>query len=485
MFTASVADGLRAGYAAVDITPPPEVDLTGFIARDGPCLGTLDPLEARALVFEDARGQRAALVTCDLIGLGRNLVARVRRRVADAAGIPVEAQLFNCSHTHSGPETGVLTTIGAPDPAYLAGLEERLASVIVEAGRSPAPVRLRLAATEVGDGLVVNRVFRRVGRPDAVDRQLTVVRVEQRDGPHHLGEGRGEGDARQPLATIVAFACHAVSLGAAERHASADFVAPLRRDLEAAGAGPVLYVNGCGGDVNPASMDARGREARDALGHRLARYALAAVKEPTPLAPLPTGEGGTPADGGTMQAPVSGEGSGAEQVVAAAQEWVDLPFQAVRSAEDAAALLTAGRERLARAAHGSPSYRATLVTEIGYPLRLLRLHYGSEQLPQVRAEVQAIRIGPLAVVALPGEIFSSLGRTIKAASPFAAPQTLIAGWSNDNVGYVPDREAYPLGGYEVDLASRYYGYPAGWAPEAGDRLVAAAGRVLGQVAAAG
>jgi hypothetical protein len=95
--------------------------------------------------------------------------------------------------------------------------------------------------------------------------------------------------------------------------------------------------------------------------------------------------------------------------------------------------------------------------------------------------VQALKLGPLAVVALPGEVFSSFGGAIKRGSPFPAPRTLVAGWSNDNVGYIPDADAYPLGGYEVDLASRYYGQPAGWAREAGEALVAAAGRLLGRL----
>ncbi|HZM82262.1 MAG TPA: hypothetical protein VFC19_41615, partial [Candidatus Limnocylindrales bacterium] len=109
----------------MEITPPAGTDMTGFIAREGPCLGRRDPLEVRALVFEDAAGRRVALAACDLIGLGRHLVARVRRRVAGVTGIPPAGQLFNCSHTHAGPETGVLTTIGLPDPEYLATLEAR------------------------------------------------------------------------------------------------------------------------------------------------------------------------------------------------------------------------------------------------------------------------------------------------------------------------------------------------------------------------
>ncbi len=442
---------LKAGYAAADITPPVGVDLTGFIAREGPSTGVRDPLQARALVFEDGEGRRAALVTCDLIGLGRNLVAQVRRRAGERAGVPPDGQLFNCSHTHSGPETGVLTTIGMPHPRYLAELEERLVAVITAAARAPTPVRLTAGAVQVPAGLVVNRVYRRVGQPERYDRTLTVVQLspDPSSSPAVANDGR-------PLATIVAFACHAVALGSREREVSADYVAPLRRALEAQGTGPVLYVNGCGGDVNPASMDARGREACDALGEGLAQQAQAALAHMTAL-------------------------PGADAGIRAACERVRLPFQALRSPEAAAALLEKGRQRLRETAHGSPAYRGALVAEVEYPLRLLRLHYGSEQLPVVEAEVQVLRIGPLALVALPGEIFSSLGRAIKDASPYPEPRTIVAGWANDNVGYVPDRDAYMLGGYEVDSASRYYGYPAGWAPEAGDGLVAAAVRLLGRL----
>ncbi|HEX2184057.1 MAG TPA: hypothetical protein VHN78_00955, partial [Chloroflexota bacterium] len=311
---------LQAGYGVVDITPPPGVDLTGFIAREGPCVGTLDPLQARALVFRDGRGRRAALVTCDLIGLGRHLVARVRRRVAEATGIPAPAQLFACSHTHAGPETGVLSTIGIPDPSYLAELEQRLVEVILAADGALVPVRLGLAATEVPDGLVVNRVYRRIGRPHAVDRQLTVV---------SLGRA-GDAAGAPPLATIVAFACHAVALGATERHASADFVAHLRRELEGRDSGPVLYVNGCGGDINPAGMDARGRDTCAALGEGLARAAATA-----------------------LEAAREGRAPDSPAVVETAQEWVPLPFQPLRDVPAVSAILGEGRRGLAELPPGS------------------------------------------------------------------------------------------------------------------------------------
>jgi hypothetical protein len=66
----------------------------------------------------------------------------------------------------------------------------------------------------------------------------------------------------------------------------------------------------------------------------------------------------------------------------------------------------------------------------------------------IEAEVQVIAPGDdLAFVGLPGEIFVELGLSIKEHSPFA--HTIIAELANGNVGYVPTKEAYPQGNYEV------------------------------------
>src|SRR5437870_6102860 len=92
-----------------------------------------------------------------------------------------------------------------------------------------------------------------------------------------------------------------------------------------------------------------------------------------------------------------------------------------------------------------------------------------QSLPPVPAEVSAFRIGPLAAVTVPGELFTEIGMRIKAASPFAAP--LIAGYSNGSIGYIPTVEAYPEGGYEVTHACRVD-------PGAGTLIEAEAGRLL-------
>jgi len=50
-------------------------------------------------------------------------------------------------------------------------------------------------------------------------------------------------------------------------------------------------------------------------------------------------------------------------------------------------------------------------------------------------------------VGVPGEFFGQLGIEIKRRSPFR--YTYVIGLANDYIGYIPDREAYDLGGYQI------------------------------------
>jgi hypothetical protein len=88
------------------------------------------------------------------------------------------------------------------------------------------------------------------------------------------------------------------------------------------------------------------------------------------------------------------------------------------------------------------------------------------------AEVQVIAISnDVAVVALPGEIFVELGLVLKKASPFK--HTLIAELANGSIGYVPNKEAYPQGNYEIVSARCEAG--------SGEKLVKVALKLLGEV----
>src|ERR1043166_4267642 len=99
-----MADLLQAGAAETVITPPAGIDLTGYGSRPSAATGKHDELYARAVVLE-AAGQRLALVSLDILGFEIPDADRLRQRVEAETGVPAEAVLLNCSHTHAGPAT--------------------------------------------------------------------------------------------------------------------------------------------------------------------------------------------------------------------------------------------------------------------------------------------------------------------------------------------------------------------------------------------
>ncbi|MHB1036875.1 MAG: neutral/alkaline non-lysosomal ceramidase N-terminal domain-containing protein [Pirellulales bacterium] len=81
------------------------------------------------------------------------------------------------------------------------------------------------------------------------------------------------------------------------------------------------------------------------------------------------------------------------------------------------------------------------------------------------------RVGDVAVVGLGGEVFNEIGAAIKKASPF--PHTFVITHCNGAAGYLPTKEAYPEGGYEVQSSS--------FGPEAAEQVVQEALRMLREV----
>jgi hypothetical protein len=69
----------------------------------------------------------------------------------------------------------------------------------------------------------------------------------------------------------------------------------------------------------------------------------------------------------------------------------------------------------------------------------------------ITVQVQAIRIGDLAVCGIPFETFVETGLDLKKRSPF--PQTMVIGLANGRHGYLPTPEQHKLGGYETWLGT--------------------------------
>jgi hypothetical protein len=95
--------------------------------------------------------------------------------------------------------------------------------------------------------------------------------------------------------------------------------------------------------------------------------------------------------------------------------------------------------------------------------------------PTIPWEMQCIRIGSIALLSVAGEPFIETANRIVAESPFE--HTLFSGYSNGGFGYIPTREAYSEGGYEVEASP--------FSPDAADVVVEEGIRLLHTLAAKG
>lgn len=442
------APDLWLGMAKVVITPPVGGELSGFIARAAPMAGVHDELHARALVWSEAERltNGAALVTLDVVDLNADTVAAIRAAASAQIGIPGERIGVACTHTHGGPATLVGRWLGRVDDDYLALLGRLAGGAVAQAARHLEPVFLHYGC---GHEPTVGRNRRVPGGP--IDPAVPVLRFQRPDGT--------------VAALLLSYACHPVTLGPGNLLATADYPGYALRTLEAIYPGALaVFATGCCGQINTGhtareSTQGGGEEWRsyreaERLGRAVAAAAVQASEQSA------RSEVVSPVGGQPLR----------PTAIDVARRTVALPLLPTPAAEELDQLTREWREELARLTQEGGS-----VGTIGqYTVWLAwaeALRAG--QLPtEITAEVLTIGLGEVTLVLLPGEIFVEFGLAIKER---AAPRKVVTlSYANGTPGYIPHRSAYPEGGYEVEQAYRYYGYPACFAPEAGERVVEAA-----------
>jgi hypothetical protein len=378
--------GLRAGYGEAVITPPLGVELSGYgFYLERRATGVLDDLKARAVVVDDGR-TRLVLVSCDLIGFTVETADAIRARMARLADVPVAQTLLSCTHTHTGPATQPLAGIGEVDPAYM----ERLPSLILEAvGRAlnDAGETEFAFATEILEPIGYNR---RTGVFSPLDATLAVGCLRRAAGS----------------ICLLSYACHAVVLGRLPQ-VSADWPGAAVRAVEACGHKAVFFQGFCG-DVDPVTSRNRWGEG---TSEDLKLY------------------GAIIADRAFKSA--SRASASADVRLGVAEERLRVP------------LAVPPRDRIPAEA------RAFLAANSGFPQAdrfaadwekvALARHAEILKRPYLdNVPIQAVALGGMRVIALPGEVFTAYGLKLRAAIPALFP----VGYANGNAGYWPPREAF-------------------------------------------
>ncbi|MBL8212842.1 MAG: neutral/alkaline non-lysosomal ceramidase N-terminal domain-containing protein [Bryobacterales bacterium] len=444
--------GLQAGVARVDISPPiaiPHMNWGSAVHLEAD--GIAPPgLFATALALSDGQ-QRYVMVDMDLL-FGGGLEV-VRERAAQKTGIPIAHIRLGASHTHAGPAfSPERAPIGADLSRYKEmmdryrnTLEDKLVGVIIAATKQMQPVHLYAGR---GTGTInINRRFRgKNGAPPAVgrneegfvDRELPVIRVDRADG--------------NPLAIIANFQCHGTVMGFENKYISADWVGDMRATVERAYPGTLcLFFQGAAGNQGPIEGFTGDLDVARRLGQTLGFQVAAVASQIDTVRREPVFEGFI--ESTAYQAKQYWRVKGPrDSKVRFVSRVFEVPARTYTPQEIAgkAAIVADAEARLAKAtASGDAWAKAQAEARVRRERNLLQQWRNAKPGRQVEVEMSLLRIGDVAILAMPGEPFAEIGVALKKASPFA--YTLFCGYSSGKgTDYMPIDEEYQHGGYEVE-----------------------------------
>lgn len=437
----SLAQSLRIGQAAVDITPP--VGMPFQVPQRPPfpvvsAAGTHDPLHAKAIVFENG-GVKAAIVACDLTSIPVHIIAAARAHAGKISQVPPENVMITATHTHTGPNIRPRFFKNASPQQkqvateYLERLPQLIAEGVQRAEQNLTAARLH-ATVGHAPGVAFNRRFLMkdgtvVSNPGK-GRDELLVNVVRPSGPTDpsLPIVYAETSTGQPLATLLNFAMHLDTTGGVEY--SADFphqIAKILTDVK--GPGMLTHFTiGAAGNINHYYLldpqrpwRTKGFQEAARIGTLLAAEVVRSYPKLQPIAAAPI--------------KVSRE---IVRLLVLEQKAPALAAQFGNKAE------FHDGELMVKLVHGKYTFEA---------------------------EVMVISVGDeVAFVGLPGEMFVELGLAIKQNSPYQF--TFINTLANGAIGYVANRKAYREGSYGAAPASTRSN------PGSGEALVDSAVRQL-------
>ncbi|MFO0881375.1 MAG: hypothetical protein U0840_29090 [Gemmataceae bacterium] len=423
---------LRAGAAAVDVTPKQyPVNLPGNFAENL-AEKSSDALHVRAIVLDDGK-TTVALVLVDNLGVVREVCDEVKLLASRKLSMLPENILISSTHTHSAPPANVKA--GRPgEVAYRKQLIDGMVEAIVKAGAARRPAKVGAATHPLPDEVFNRRWFLKPGKmtPNPFG-GIDLVRMNPPTTMDVLSHPAGPTDpdvsvlsfndakTNKPLALYANYSLHYVG-GIPPKIASSDYFGEFARLMPNRVGGDDRFVamltNGASGDINniPFGVGRPPREPFEQIRLVAARTADAAYHaraKITHQADVPLGMVQRPLTL-RMRRPDAKQVAWAKEVLAEKDEKKVLPL--------------------------APAYAR----------RYMRLAESDEK---VEVLLQAVRIGDVAICAIPFETFVQIGLDIKKRSPFG--KTIVVGLANGYTGYLPTPEQHRLGGYETWLGTNW------------------------------
>ena len=431
-------NNLSVGFARVNITPMMGIGIVGyFVPRFAE--GVLDELYVNALALE-AGSEKAVLLTLDNCGISRQVSMDYTASISEAVGIPAEAIVLHCTHTHTAPPLidpdmpeALNGDFSSVDPVKEKAYYEFVRGRLCDAAQF-ALADLKSAKMGYGIGEAPNIAFVRRFRMKDGSVQ-TNPGVDNPNIDHPIGDvdervNVVRFDRENDSIVLVNFGDHPDVVGG--NLISGDWPALTRDTVEKILDNTKCIVfNGAQGDVNHVNVHPRGGYLNGMFhdfddvsrGYPHAQYMARVIT------------------GGVLQSFDKLQYVDVDRVHAirrTIEVASNMPTsEELVQAEKINALHEAGRDA------DLPYSGMMLTTMVAEAGRMVKLQNGPESFPM---ELSSVAIGPVALIGIPGEPFTGIGRGLKLAEGW--DMVLPCCLTNGNEGYFPMQEAYDEGGYE-------------------------------------
>lgn len=415
----------KIGVAKIDITPQENMWMAGYGNRDKVSEGTIHPIWAKCLVFEDQLGEKAVLITTDLLGMPHKLSEELKEKLKNRFSTPKSHVLINSSHTHTGPVLdNSLFDIYPLDlvetkkiKRYSEWLIDELVQLVDNAFSELEPAKLY---SENG----VSRV--QVNRRNNVE--ANIDKLIELKGPNDFSVPVLKVETMSGVIKAIAFgyACHPTVLDAYEW--SGDYPGFAQIELERIYPGAVaMFFQGAGGDQNP--LPRRTIALAKQYGKSLAASVERVLEEEMKPAPA---------------------------IFSASYKEISLPFEKSPSIADL--------EKIKKDNSGYVNRWASRLKkelESGGKLQESYDYY----------PIQTWKLGGQQLIALGGEVTVEYAVKLK---QILGADLFVLGYSNDVMNYIPSEKILKEGGYEGHLSHMVYGLPSKWAPGIEEKIISTA-----------
>lgn len=410
----------KIGTGRTVITPNEPTWMAGYSSRTSPSEGKLHDLWAKALLLEDARGNRSLLITMDILGVSKDFSDEVRNLINRKYNLNNSQIILSSSHTHSGPVISRALQYIYPMTEqdwkivdkYTEQLKEKLVELVDQAIKNLQPAHIYTQ-----NGITRFQVNRRNNRENSItpttelkgpnDYAVPVIKIESPD--------------KQLLAVVFGYACHPTTLSI--NMFSGDYAGFAQLELEKRYPGvTAMFFQGAGADQNP-------------LPRRTVPLAIQYGKQ---LA-------------ATVERVLSEEMPQQESNLITRYSEIDLLIDDPLPTEELQ-VIAKGSDYQARWANGIISELKTK----GHLIKSYPFPVGYWQIGQQKLFI----LGGESVIAYSVKLKQTYGE-----------QIFVMSYANDVMGYIPSEVILEEGGYEGDTSQRVYGLPSKWSKSVESKII--------------